>query len=177
MHFAAWIYDNYVCPWTKVFDLTVEQNPKISNCPYDSLVETLIDCDLNGFVKNGFHDISVSYYLDSMFEFYGVNLKECYSHRSLVKIDEKPVFEMAYHPSLMPEPVKDPSPDKSAQITFIDEKYVYFNMSSYSFWDPLDKFIANTFNSSNIGGWLVDISKFPEITPFIPPKAVQEQMR
>ena len=55
-----------------------------------------------------------------------------------------------------------PYPDKSAQVTLIEtssssQQYLHFNMTSYDFWEDDYKYIADKYNSANLGGWMFKV--------------------
>lgn len=167
MDFTGWIYDSIACPvWTKVFDISIEQNPTFTNCPWDSLNRVLVSCDLAGYVKEGAFrsdDNDSSMFLDYLFKFCGANLKDCYNDRSQVMIDGQPAFARVF----TDKPVSRELNSVGAQITVIDSRFVYFNMTGYAFWDPLINYIGREFNTINLGGCLVEVNHYPVIKKFI----------
>lgn len=161
MTFTGWIYNSRVCPWIKTFDISISQNSRFSQCPFDAIVEDLVKCDLDGFVKDAFcfHEDDKAYrFLDSMFSVCGANLKSCYNDKAQVKLDGRNIFSEIYRDDLGIEPnltYKDEG--ASAQVTVVDSKYLFFNMSSYSFWQPIVDEIRAKFNTINLGGDLLKI--------------------
>ena len=158
MKLVGWIYDEDICPWTKVFDIDVQPNIRFGNVPFEEITSNLVKCDLNGMVEwSGNHDL---YFLDYLFEIFGCNLKACYNDKSTVLYDGNPIFSKAFHEN---EIVDSSQSHKAAQCTIIDGKYMYFNMTSYDFWDNIFKFISDTLHRSNLGGNLVKIGYYLEI--------------
>lgn len=159
MKFVGWIYDNDICPWTKVFDVDVEANARFGNTPFESLASHLVQCDLNGISSAaGTYDL---YFIDSMFEVFGCNLKSSYYEKSKVLFDGKPLFKEMGGNELTIQPLR--YHDKSVQCTIIDGQYIYFNMSSYGFWKSIESFICKTFGRNNLGGDLLKLGQYPEI--------------
>lgn len=167
MDFIGWIYDSIACPvWTKVFDISIEQNPIFTNCPWDALNKALVSCDLAGYVKDETFrtdDNDSGMFLDHLFWFCGVNLKNCYNTRSQVMIDGQPTFAQVF----TDKPVSCEQHSVGAQITVINSRFVYFNMTGYAFWDPLINYIGKEFHTINLGGWLIEVNHYPMIKKFL----------
>ena len=122
------------------------------SCSFDdALAEKLLKCDLNGGIDkldHGHNDIDR--WLDVPFSIKHSNLKAATSDRDRCSL-VKPLVEL-----------NPPRPDKTAQVTLIEtssssQRYLHFNMTSYDFWEDDYKYIANKYNSANLGGWMFKI--------------------
>ena len=115
----------------------------------DALAEKLLKCDLDGGIIT-YSNQDIDFWLDVPFDIKHSNLKAAASDGdrcSLVK------------PIVAPKP---PKPDKSAQVTLIEtsssnQRYLYFNMTSYAFWEDDYNYIADKYNSANLGGWMFKV--------------------
>lgn len=117
----------------------------------DALAEKLLKCDLNGGVDkldHGHNDIDR--WLDVPFSIKHSNLKAAASDRDYCGL-VKPLVELNL-----------PHPDKTAQVTLIETssgcyRYLHFNMTSYDFWEDDYGYIADKYNSANLGGWMFKV--------------------
>ena len=105
-------------------------------------------------------------------------LKNAVSEKQYIKLDGINTFKSTSYPfqpiehisgEINDTPIdKCDMNDSSAMFTLINDKYMYFNMTSYDFWKSKYDFISKTFNSANLGGWLIDITQYPEIHSLFP---------
>ena len=117
----------------------------------DALAEKLLKCDLNGGIDRldcGHNNIDR--WLDVPFSIKHSNLKAAASDRDRCSL-VKPLVEWVH-----------PKPDKTAQVTLIEssstsQRYLHFNMTSYDFWEDDYHYIADKYNSPNLGGWMFKV--------------------
>ena len=110
-----------------------------------ALAEKLLKCDLNGGMTKDHSLSSIDYWLDIPFDMKHSNLKAARTDRDCCSL-VKPIIEL-----------KPSHPDKTAQVTLIEtssssQRYLHFNMTSYDFWEDDYKYIADKYNSANLGG-------------------------
>ena len=116
----------------------------------NALAERLLKCDLDGGVTKEYPQEDIDYWLDVPFDMKHSNLKAAASDQDRCSL-VKPTVAL-----------KPPRPDKTAQVTLIETssscyRYLYFNMTSYDFWEDDYKYIADKYNSANLGGWMFKI--------------------
>lgn len=166
MNLAGWIFIQDKMSWTKVFNIDISYDKDFSFVPIEDVQNELVQCDLNGVVKNirkkshvFFHDM-----LDIIFKVYGVNFKNnycdvrtvMYDKKCLDYIDDSISYERITYSNIA-----------VANVTLIDKQYAYFNCTSYEFWKPIKNFIYAEFDSINLGGKLVKLGIYKEIDNFL----------
>lgn len=164
MKFIGWTYIDRCMPWTKVFDVNISYNKGFSWVPAEDIVKMLVHCDLHGFIRT--HNTIPTEFvniLDMMFEVYGVNIKNDFIYRNHIYYngyqvkcaDDRNPYELL--PMHMPT--------ANANLTIIDNKYVYFNCTTTEFYEPIDEFVRKELGAGcgNLAGWIVKISEYKEI--------------
>lgn len=162
MKLVGWTYIEQCMPWTKVFESDVAYNTDFSFVPINEMEKAFIHCDLYGFIRDApgipreFTNM-----LDMLFTIYGVNIKDAFSERGSVVFNGYPVKCMDDNLNFK-EIVRRPS-SADANLTIIDKRYVYFNCTSYGFYEPCQDAIAKKLGSINLGGWLVKIGEYEDV--------------
>lgn len=180
MKLSGWIFNENICSLINVFNVDIEQNKRFSNVPLDSLIEDFVLCDTCGFVVK--HYDKYAWFLDNLFELCCVNLKRAFCDREHIKLDGKNIFKTHFgdfsninnvsyveNVDCSEEPNDDEiiEQENNAMFTIIENKYVFFNLTTYSFWKPISKHLASTFNTINLCGYLVDMHQHTKIKDFI----------
>ena len=115
----------------------------------DALAEKLLKCDLDGgIITHSNQDID--FWLDVPFNIKHSNLKAAPSDEDRCSLVRSLVELNPLHP------------DKTAQVTLIEtssssQRYLHFNMTSYDFWEDDYNYIADKYNSANLGGWMFKV--------------------
>ena len=166
MKLVGWTYIEQCMPWTKVFEVDVSYNKGFSFVPIEEMEKAFIHCDLRGFVRDATGiPREFTYMLDMMFNVYGVDIKNAFSERGSVVFnghfvrcldDMSDLKEIAKH-----KPKHKSGSD--ANVTVIDNRYVYFNCTSYDFYKSCQDAIAKKLGSINLGGWLVKIGEYEDV--------------
>ena len=162
MKLVGWTYIEQCMPWTKVFEVDVAYNKGFSFVPIEEMEKAFIHCDLHGFVRDTTGiPREFTYMLDMLFTVYGVNIKDAFSERGSVVFNGHFV-RCLYDKSNLKEIAKHKS-GSDANVTVIDNRYVYFNCTSYDFYEPHQDTIAKKLGSINLGGWLVKIGEYEDV--------------
>ena len=151
----GWIYQHQA--WTNAFkDETFKSictdDDRLSKLE-SNLSEQLIFVDLECFTKHSLHR-DVEYALDELFTKHRKNIKEDHSNSPIINSEG---------PSWTTDPVYAEAMISLINIGPTGGTYVYFNMTSYAFWNDIyDWLLENDFNC-NLGGWWIKIGEFDKI--------------
>ena len=165
MKFVGWTYIEKSLPWTKCFEIDIKSNNGFSGIPFEILEKRLIECDLNGYVKDAFnpdYGHEIDFLFDDLFTIFAVDVKEGYSRRENAKFQNMPV-RCANDPEYG-QAIKERKPEKLAQCIVIDDAYIYFSCTTWDFWQ---NYVNNEFNNINLGGAIVKIGAYPNMDNYL----------
>ena len=162
MKLVGWTYIEQCIPWTKVFEVDVTYNRDFSLVPIEEMEKAFIHCDLRGFVRDepGIPR-EFTNMLDMLFTVYGVNIRAAFSERGSVVFNGHYVRCLDDISNL--EEIAKHKPGSDANLTVIDNRYVYFNCTSYDFYKSCQDAIEKKLGSINLGGWLVKIGEYEDV--------------
>ena len=165
MKLVGWTFIEECLPWTKVFDADVSYDSNFSFVPIKEMEKAFVNCDLQQCIKLMNSDFTIM--LDSMFAIFGLNIKDALCDRAHITYNGKSVKCIDDNFNNKELGIVEFRQSANASITVIDGRYIYFNCTSYKFWEPIVDFIGRELETSNLGGRLLKIGAYEEIDKFL----------
>lgn len=162
MKFDGWAYIERIVPWKHIFSVSIDE------CKFTGYMDkVLMQCDIeDGYInyalKNVHPRCGIEDTINRTFALCDFNVREDYECESDYDAVNDQIVPSDRSHFVFPDFDKR----NLAQVTVIDNRYVYFNCSSYGFWSSnhiVDAYICTKLDSNNLGGFLIDINMHPII--------------